>query len=93
MPKGEQTEGRKKDGRLDFFGNRAIKHKWTFERHKTRFFKNKKGTEDDRIRCRGEKSRMKRATIKDDSLSLSESARRKIWRNGVNRLKRLGSLP
>ena len=42
MPKGEQTEGRKKDGRLDFFGNRAIKYERTIEKHKSRFFKNKK---------------------------------------------------
>ena len=38
MPKGEQTEGQKKDRRLDFFGNRAIKCKWTIERGKSRFF-------------------------------------------------------
>ena len=70
MPRGGRTDGQRKDGRLDFFGNRAIKHKWTFEKYETLFFKNKKKNGGDRIRCRGEKSRIKRATIKVDSLSL-----------------------
>ena len=42
MPRGGRTDGQRKDGRLDFFGNRAIKYKWTFERHKTRFLRIKK---------------------------------------------------
>ena len=70
MPRGGRTDGQKKDGRLDFFGNRAIKYKLTFERHKTRFLRIKKRNGDGRIRCRGEKSRIKKATIKVDSLSL-----------------------
>ena len=60
---------RRKDGRLDFFGNRAIKYNGRLK-DVNAFFKNKKRTEDGRVRCRGEKSRMKRATIKVDSLSL-----------------------
>ena len=42
MPRGGRTDGQRKDGRLDFFGNRAIKYKWTFERRKTRYLRIKK---------------------------------------------------
>ena len=42
MPRGGRTDGQRKDGRLDFFGNRAIKYEWTFKDIKRVFLRIKK---------------------------------------------------